>query len=673
MKKESIFITYKTNNTIYKLHVEDKQYFQNEHLIFQRYSEGDLNKSIKRYFIEPKKQIELVHFEIIEYYNYSGKRVLIHGLQSWADSKEIGFDEKIKKLSILTKKYKLKECKNCHFFNNKGKKGIIHSYMYTYILNSNKIDDTYLIGSTDETLGYTIIEMNANKSQLKIIKDVKGLVIDKSTTISEIIKIRGDKSKIQRKYFDIISNKSEGKNYLGWTSFNKCFTNITEKIIIENLEAFIEKKIPIDVFQIDDGYQKSVGDWLIFNNKFPNGLKNIVNKIHKSNYKAGLWLAPFICEENSNIYINHRDWLFTDDNNKPIIAGYNTGWGSKFYTLNFYKTEVKNYLKKVFDTIVYIWGFDFVKLDYLYAAGLRSYNGKSRAMVMNDAIKLIQELIKDKLILGCGVPIASAINKLDYCRVCADVAPYWEMKVLKRFGYRKRISIVASLHSTIYRYNFNEKGFINNPDTFNLQDKNHKLLPEQKYTLFMLNNIFGGMIFTSDNINNYNEKTINLYKSSFPKQSIKIKSVIENNDCYKIKIQLNNKTYIILTNLTSRLRKLELLEGVYFDKERKNVVEILERNKKITLKPFETRCYYEVADSDLIIGTDGYILPCGEIKEYNVSEDKILNISLKEKFINDTNMYIRNIDLNKVLINDKIYTLQEINQFYSLLRYKNNN
>jgi alpha-galactosidase len=62
------------------------------------------------------------------------------------------------------------------------------------------------------------------------------------------------------------------KPAIGWTSWYYYYTNISEKIIEENLNAFVQNKVPIEIFQIDDGWQKAVGDWLHFDKKFPNGL-----------------------------------------------------------------------------------------------------------------------------------------------------------------------------------------------------------------------------------------------------------------------------------------------------------------------------------------------------------------------------------------------------------------
>ena len=61
-------------------------------------------------------------------------------------------------------------------------------------------------------------------------------------------------------------------------------------------------------------------------------------------------------------------------------------------------------------------GFEFFKLDFLYAVAVVPQNGKSRAKIMYDAMNFIREELKDKTILGCGVPMGASFGKVDYCR-----------------------------------------------------------------------------------------------------------------------------------------------------------------------------------------------------------------------------------------------------------------
>jgi hypothetical protein len=60
----------------------------------------------------------------------------------------------------------------------------------------------------------------------------------------------------------------------GWCTWYHFFHDVTEDDVRRNLDALAAAReaIPVDVVQIDDGYQAAVGDWLDTNAKFPSGL-----------------------------------------------------------------------------------------------------------------------------------------------------------------------------------------------------------------------------------------------------------------------------------------------------------------------------------------------------------------------------------------------------------------
>ena len=68
-----------------------------------------------------------------------------------------------------------------------------------------------------------------------------------------------------------------------------------------------------------------MGDWLVPDAvKFPGGMKAQADAIHAKGFKAGLWLAPFVCQVGSDIYENHKDWLYLHEG-QPWFCGNN--WG----------------------------------------------------------------------------------------------------------------------------------------------------------------------------------------------------------------------------------------------------------------------------------------------------------------------------------------------------------
>ena len=79
---------------------------------------------------------------------------------------------------------------------------------------------------------------------------------------------------------------------MGWCSWYHYFDGVTEADITANLARAGDW--PFDVFQLDDGYQPAIGDWLATNEKFPSGVDGVAAAIAAAGFVPGLWIAPFI-------------------------------------------------------------------------------------------------------------------------------------------------------------------------------------------------------------------------------------------------------------------------------------------------------------------------------------------------------------------------------------------
>ncbi|MBE6104454.1 MAG: alpha-galactosidase [Erysipelotrichaceae bacterium] len=281
--------------------------------------------------------------------------------------------------------------------------------------------------------------------------------------------------------------------------------------MLEDLEGCKKVLIKGNLFQVDDGWEPTVGDWLEPDKaKFPNGMKAVCDRIHAEGYLAGIWLAPFVCTKKSEIYQKHQDWLLKV-NGKNWLNGSN--WGG-FYSLDLDNPEVIKHIRKVFKRVFDEWGFDLVKLDFLYAAAPFPSKTRSRAGKMIDAMKLLREVCKDKLILGCGVPMMPAFGLVDYCRIGCDVSLDWDDKRIMQYAHRERVSTSHSIDNTIYRRQLNNRAWINDPDVFFLRDDNIVLSKEEKQYLYAIDALMDGILLTSDNPANYSEEQIREFKEA---------------------------------------------------------------------------------------------------------------------------------------------------------------
>jgi len=559
LHKLEFYISYISEGTL-----KEKKFtssFENEDLSLNIEKSKENTLSKLTVCINPKKTLELKEIYGDLAFEFQNKdKVFANGYQSWTDSREFSLNERIKGISPfalpIAKKFKLESYGDYKFHKYSRKKGDFHSYTYSYIRRENIY---HLFASLTEKSGFTVIETSASKRKVKISKDSPGHIINDKYTPFEIIYIKGSEEKVFNEYFQSSGiEKPRIEKVVGWTSWYNYYENITEEKILKNLDNFGKEKKKIDIFQIDDGYQEAVGDWLkVDREKFPNGMKYIAEKIHSKGFKAGIWLSPFICEKNSSIYENHKDWLVKNEKGKPLCAGSN--W-SNFYSLDIYNKEVQDYLNEVFTTILQDWKYDMVKLDFLYAACIIPRKDKTRGEIMTYGVDLLRDMVRDKLILGCGVPLGPAFGKFDYCRIGCDVGLDWDDKFYMKFLHRERISTLNSLTNTISRRHLNGRAFINDPDVFLLRDESINLSKVQKKTLAVVNSIFGGLLFTSDDISNYNERHKRMLNQIINSKNIIINKLeIPSDNIYKVNYLDNSKKKIAYINLNSKPYKIDNL------------------------------------------------------------------------------------------------------------------
>lgn len=570
----------------------------------------------------------LKHFTIKELYletdnRYrNGEKVFVNGFQSWTETREYALDEKIEKLSKLVWDM-MSYYGDYTFYPYSEEPGYFHGFTYSYLRKINS--EFFFIGSLDENSGYTIIEHKTPENLLRIKKDCATILVKTTYDAFDLIIAEAEEKQVFDHYFQNGNwPKPKVEPTTGWTSWYYHYTDISEKIVLENLKAFNQKNVPIDIFQIDDGYQKAVGDWLTTNDKFPNGMKSIADAIHNDGYKAGLWLAPFICEYKSDIFKNNPGWLLTYDEETPVKVGYNPNWGGishgSYYALDFYNENVKEYLKKVFDTVLNDWGFDMVKLDFLFAAAIIPQHNKSRGQVMSEVMRFLNEICGDKLILGCGVPLGPSFGHVDYCRIGCDMGLSWELKSGKMAKMRETISTVASIKDSIHRRHLNGNVFLNDPDVFILRDKKVKLKDEQKHTLFLINHLFGGLVFTSDDISEYNDETLDLYLAAFPHREKIVHSARPADDLYEIEFSIGKNEYLLFANLSNKKQMAKLPGGKFYYRE----FGFITGHSNTELDGYQSRCFLKVPEEPYrVAGSNIHIFPGSEVGDIIVEGDKI--------------------------------------------------
>ncbi len=445
-------------------------------------------------------------------------KVYVNGYQSWSTSREYTADDVQPGLMGLGKFAPVKNY--CRIFGDydfqdySGKKGEFHSYSYTYVKRGEKL---YLFGSLSERSGFTVFRHYMANDRISVQKDVEGVIFEAGQpyVLHSLYWQEGSYNDVFDKYFEAAHiPKPRFGRMKGYTSWYNYYGGITEEILSRDLEGLSVIGDKADIFQIDDGYQTAVGDWLtVKEKKFPRGMKYLADKIHSYGYKAGLWLAPFNAQKSSKVAKEHPDWLIKNAEGKPEKGS--IAWGGA-YTLDLYHPEAKEYIREVFRCVFDDWGFDMVKLDFLYSECHTPRNGKSRGTIMTEAMEFLRECAGDKIILGCGVPLFPAFGTVDFCRISSDVGKSFKDPFYVKHSNQEIISTKSAMNNTIFRRHLDGRAFINDPDVFylranDLSGKDKLFLrsgylqftDEQKQLLAKINSMCANVLFVSDNVGGY--------------------------------------------------------------------------------------------------------------------------------------------------------------------------
>ncbi|HMR98962.1 MAG TPA: alpha-galactosidase [Anaerolineales bacterium] len=238
---------------------------------------------------------------------------------------------------------------------------------------------------------------------------------------------RGNESSVFAKYAEELGKRFGAKSDKSvprvWCSWYSLYTAINEEILHQIFDGLND--LSFDFLQVDDGWQMSIGDWEA-NSKFPSGMNALVQKIRSTGRKAGLWLAPLIAVESSHLFRGHPDWFLRDESGSFVSAGFN--WGEQLYALDVTHPAMLEWLAALMKQ-VRAWGFDYLKLDFLYAGALpgKRFTDMPREDAYRQGLKILREAMgHDAYFLACGAPIIPSLGLCDALRIGPDVSGKWE-------------------------------------------------------------------------------------------------------------------------------------------------------------------------------------------------------------------------------------------------------
>ena len=220
----------------------------------------------------------------------------------------------------------------------------------------------------------------------------------------------------------------------GWCSWFYTLDRVTEREVLRNTEFAAEHLAPfgLEYVQVDDGYQRTFGDWE-GNERFPHGMKWLADRIKAHGFKPGIWIAPYVISEHSDMFKQHPDWLLRRADGSLQRVGNWDGESSaaaqaeviKRYCLDVTHPEAAEWLRSLFETIARRWGYEMIKIDFvawsILAAQRYHDPSLSSAAVYRRGLEIMRAGAGDGChILDCG-PANTTVGLIDSMRAEADI------------------------------------------------------------------------------------------------------------------------------------------------------------------------------------------------------------------------------------------------------------
>jgi alpha-galactosidase len=122
--------------------------------------------------------------------------------------------------------------------------------------------------------------------------------------------------------------------------------------------------IGVDRFVMDDGWfgqrkddHAGLGDWYVNSEKFPHGLKPLIDKVHSLGMDFGLWVEPEMVNPDSDLYRKHPDWVLN-------FPGRPRSESRNQLVLNLARPDVRDYVEGFLDKLLAENDIAFLKWDY---------------------------------------------------------------------------------------------------------------------------------------------------------------------------------------------------------------------------------------------------------------------------------------------------------------------
>ena len=159
-----------------------------------------------------------------------------------------------------------------------------------------------------------------------------------------------------------VSGKIQRKGKAGsFKQLEGMYFAISEEKMLELADTAVEAGIELLV--MDDGWFRgrnsdttSLGDWIEDQEKFPEGLQKLAEKVREKGVEFGIWFEPEMVSPESELYKKHPDWVIRSKRYRPIRS-------RNQLVLDLANPEVREYLIEALSKILKNGNITYVKWD----------------------------------------------------------------------------------------------------------------------------------------------------------------------------------------------------------------------------------------------------------------------------------------------------------------------
>ena len=135
--------------------------------------------------------------------------------------------------------------------------------------------------------------------------------------------------------------------------------NAKQQIELAKLAA----KMGVELFVMDDGWfgqrkddHAGLGDWYVNEEKFPNGLDELINAVNGLGMDFGIWVEPEMVNADSDLFRNHPEWSYHYPHREACEL-------RNQLVLNMTREDVQDYIFKTLDELLSNHNIKYIKWD----------------------------------------------------------------------------------------------------------------------------------------------------------------------------------------------------------------------------------------------------------------------------------------------------------------------